>query len=141
MTRVIQDLFTVAMNGGSILRYGRMAVVTLEGTKLVTTCQDIQKAQCWGRSIPTSGVERDDRERLLDQLDTRIGLTDSACPTRGNSDALRKLAIQMRERQMDLDAWSIPLPVIDSLPAYEPPPPEPEPVPTRLIRRPAPQRV
>ncbi|HEY0974391.1 MAG TPA: hypothetical protein VGE57_07845 [Solimonas sp.] len=113
---VTQDLFTVGMGGGSIRRYGRMSVLVLADTAVITTPQDVQRAQCWGRSIATSGTELQDRERLLDQLDTRVTRDDAACTTRGTPEALMRLVIQMLENGLALAGWQIPQTVLDAIP-------------------------
>lgn len=120
MSRFIQDLFTAAMGGGTIRRYGDMALVMLPGTALVTTRQNIQHAQRWARALDTSGEPQNDRQRLVDQLETRIARIDQDNTTRGAPDALMQLAVRMRDNNMDLDSWHIPRPVIDALPARKP---------------------
>lgn len=117
MGQYIQDLFTVAMGGGSIQRYGEMAVLVLPGAALVTTREDIQKAQRWARGRNTTGSEDEDRRCLLAQLETLIARGDYDCLTRGASDTLARLAKRMRDNGMDLQAWRIPQPVLDALPA------------------------
>lgn len=117
MGQYIQDMFTVAMGGGTIRRFGEMAVVTLPGAALVTSRDDLQKAQRWARSRNTSGQETEDRVQLLAQLETLIAHADSASVTRGAQPLLTKLVKRMREEGMDLQVWRIPPPVLEALEA------------------------
>jgi len=117
MGQYIQDMFTVAMGGGTIRRFGEMAVVTLPDAPLVTSSDALQKAQRWARSRNTSGHEAEDRVQLLAQLETLIAHTDSSSVTRGDPPLLTKLVKRMREEGMDLQVWRIPQPVLDALEA------------------------
>lgn len=115
-----QDMFTIAMGGGSVRRAGDVVVLAMAGSSMVTTRQDMQKAQCWARSKATTGNAVDDRHGLVAQLDTLIAGLDSGYGTRGPNLSLCRLVRGMQSNGMDLAPWSIPQPVLDEL---APPPP------------------
>ena len=124
----IPDLFTIAMGGGTIRRFGTMAILTLPGVALVTSRDEMQQLQRWGRARNSSGNEQQDRDELLKQLHTLIARADGSAATRGAPDALSRLARQMQDSGMDIAAWLIPKSVRDHLPPprlQESPPPLP----------------
>lgn len=124
----VPDLFTIAMGGGTIRRLGNMAVLMLPNISLVTTREEAQQAQLWGRARNSSGDEQMDRDTLLARFDNLIARADGSATTRGAPDALLRLARQMQDSGMDLAAWLVPQAVRDILPApqlVEPPPPLP----------------
>ncbi|HSW14755.1 MAG TPA: hypothetical protein VLI06_18065 [Solimonas sp.] len=120
MGQHIQDLFTVAMGGGTIRRYGEMVVLTLPGVELVTTSDDIQQAQRWARSRNSSGQEQLDRDAMLARLETLIARNESGGPTRGTDDIIARLAKRMRTNEMNLDEWNLPQTVLEVLARTEP---------------------
>lgn len=115
MGHYIQDLFTVAMGGGSIRRFRDMALVELPDVQLVTTVRELHRVQRWARAMPTSGLAAADRKKLLDELSTMIVHADSADATRGAGAALASLARCMRAGGMDLESWKVPQAVRDEL--------------------------
>lgn len=115
----IPDLFTIAMGGGTISRFGIMAVLTLPGVAFVTTKQEMQQAQLWGRARLSSGDEQKDRDTLLAQLSNLIARADGSATTRGEPQMLSRLARQMQDSGMDLAAWLIPQPVRAGLPVAQ----------------------
>ena len=112
----VPDLFTIAMGGGTISRFGIMAVLTLPGVAFVTTKQEMQQAQLWGRARLSSGDEQKDRSTLLEQLTNLVARADGSATTRGAPDMLSKLVRQMQDSGMDLAAWLIPSAVLAGLP-------------------------
>ena len=134
MATYVQDLFTVAMGGGSVRRFGGMAVVQLPSIALVTTPQEFQDAQRWARGRNTSGDEAQDRAQMLARLQTIIAPSGTSLDTRGQANQLTKLAGIMRAEGMDLDAWCFPEAIRESLPP-SPPVEPPAPVASRLVRR------
>lgn len=135
MPQFVQDMFTSAMGGGSIRRFGEMAVITLSDTALVTTSQEIQDAQRWARARNATTNARNDRELLLAQLQTLIVGNDTSGDTRGAVAKIGKLAGIMQAEGMDMQAWRLPQVVRDALPPPPPPPPAPPPLPLRAVRR------
>ncbi|HEY0917337.1 MAG TPA: hypothetical protein VGE22_20825 [Solimonas sp.] len=134
MATYVQDLFTVAMGGGSVRRFGGMAVLQLPSIALVTTPQEFQDAQRWARSRNTTGDEAKDRAQMLAQLQTIVAPPGTSLDTRGQATQLVKLAGIMRSEGMDLEAWCFPQAVRDSLPPAPPVAPPPLVV-GRLVRR------
>jgi hypothetical protein len=110
-----QDLFTSAMGGGTIRRSRELALVTFRDSVLITTSDDLRKAQLWGRARDASPSEHDDRVSLLLQLDTVITKVDAKEPTRGGPEALARLARLMRESGMNLAEWRLPQSLRDAL--------------------------
>lgn len=134
MATYVQDLFTVAMGGGSVRRFGDMAVVILPDASLVTTKQEFQDAQRWARSRNTTGDEVKDRAQMLAQLQTMVASVSGGSDTRGAMPKIARLAGIMRTEGMDLEAWRIPQAILDVLPPapiVELPPP----IPPRAARR------
>ena len=113
MAQYIQDLFTVAMGGGCIRRFRDLVLITLPGVALVTSRQELQQAQCWARGLRATESADEDRARLLDHLQTRIGRVDCSCPTRGSDQAIARLVRLMQTNHMDLGDWRIPQSVLD----------------------------
>lgn len=108
MPQVIQDLFTAAIGGGSIVRYRKLAIVRWPGIELVTTDVSLRQAQCWARGVPTSGSSSQDREQLLERLAPRIPALAGGCECRGTAAQLSSLAQTMRAQGLDLQAWRVP---------------------------------
>ena len=67
-----KDLYTAALWGGSVRRYGDMVQLTMPGIGVVTTQQDMQQATSWARSKMASGAINKDRMQLMDRLETLI---------------------------------------------------------------------
>lgn len=121
-----KDLFTAAMFGGNIRRYGDMVVLALPSMGLVTTQQDMQQAQCWGRSKISSGILHKDRTSLIERIETVIARMNSGCTTRGSNKTIAGLVKIMKSSGMDLDSWVIPKAVLDELFPRKGPPAQPK---------------
>ncbi|WP_028081630.1 hypothetical protein [Solimonas soli] len=110
-----QDLFTSAMGGGTIRRASDLALVTFRDAALITTSEELRRAQQWGRARDASANEHDDRLTLLQQLDTMIARAGTAEPTRGEPATIVRLVRKMHESGMNMAEWKIPQPVRDLL--------------------------
>ncbi len=110
-----KDLYTAALWGGSVRRYGDMVQLTMPGIGVVTTQQDMQQATSWARSKMASGAINKDRMQLMDRLETLIARQYSGCSTRGGNRTIAGLAKIMASTGMDLESWSIPKAVMDEL--------------------------
>ena len=114
-----QDLFTSAMAGGTIRRYGDMTIIAMPSMGIVTTHQNLQQAQSWGRGKLGSAAPHKDRMRFIERFETMIGRVGSGCATRGSNKAVGALVTIMKQSGMDLESWMIPKAVMDEL--YPPP--------------------
>jgi len=124
-----KDLYTAALWGGSVRRYGDMVQLTMPGIGVVTTQQDMQQATSWARSKMASGAINKDRMLLMDRFETLIARQYSGCATRGGNRTIAGLAKIMASTGMDLQSWSIPKVVMDELfpPRILPDPIKPKP--------------
>jgi len=110
-----QDLFTSAMSGGNIRRYGEMVVVAMPNMGMVTSHQELRNAQAWARGKLAGGPVHKDRARFVERFETVIGRVGSGCATRGGNKALGALIVIMKQSGMNLDAWMIPRWLMDEV--------------------------
>lgn len=94
---------------GRIIRQGDIVCLIFDGGgSLVVSALEFAQAQKWANSKPPTGNMLTDRARFLDQISALVSRPNSMQPTRGNDQAVERIARGMRGAGYDLGEWTVP---------------------------------
>lgn len=104
-----QNLLLSAFSGGGrSTRYADFVVVTLPAGAFVATAMEFQQAQTWARARASMGNAQRDRSAFMDRFETLLARSGSGVATRGNRQALSRLVSGMLQGGLQLEGWSVP---------------------------------
>ncbi|HUP91144.1 MAG TPA: hypothetical protein VM074_02775 [Solimonas sp.] len=105
----ISMLASIFAGGGRTTRYGDFTVVIMSACAFVTTPMELQQAEMWARTRPTTGNVNRDRMGFLDRFQIMLARSGSGISSKGNRKLLATIVRSMKANALPMDEWSIPL--------------------------------
>ena len=102
-------------SGCRTARYGDFVIVTLPAAAFATTARELQIAENWARSRSSTGNPQRDRTQFFDRFENLLARNGSGIATKGNNQTLQKLVKQLEANGQQMNEWSVPTTLNDSV--------------------------
>lgn len=103
-------------------RYGDFVIVTLQSAAFATTAQDYQQAETWARGRTSLGNSQRDRSAWMDRHETLLARSGGGIATKGARSILARIVKGMEQNGIQINEWSIPHNINESVEVQKPKP-------------------
>ncbi|MCC2655699.1 MAG: hypothetical protein K0Q76_807 [Panacagrimonas sp.] len=118
-----QSLLVSAFSGGGTTsRHGDTVVVKFPASTFATNSVDYKRVESWARARLSIGNANRDRAAFVDRFENLLARSGGGIATRGNRPALRLLITGLKQAGMEMDQWSVPHNINESVEATKRPP-------------------
>lgn len=118
---------SVTAQGGRTAKYGDFTVVFMHSCAFATTPAELMQHSNWARGRMSSGNAARDRTTFTDRFETVIARNGSGLRTRGSRGVLQRMIKSMKANALQMEEWSIPHDINESLEIQKKPATTPEP--------------
>ncbi|MCK5859786.1 hypothetical protein [Abyssibacter sp.] len=108
MTARLTMMTTVFADGGRMTRFGDFVVCRLSTGSFTVTSLEFQPIRMWAHAKLSTGNVVRDRALFVDRFQTLLARKGSGIATRGNREALKRLARGLQQMGIAMGEWSVP---------------------------------